>query len=445
MSAARYKRIVDAFAADIRTGRLAAGTRLPTHRRLAAQEGVAVVTASRVYAELEARGLVSSEQGRGTFVRDLALPPGHGIDQHAMVADAVDLNFNYPTLPGQADHLRRALRELAGSGDLEALLRYQPHGGRERDRAAVATHLLSRGLDVTPDCIAIVNGAQHGLTVVALAMLRPGDVVAADAITYPGFKVIAESLNLELAPIPTTLTGPDLTALESLCQRRPVRAIYTMPTLHNPLGWVMDERARQRLTAVARRHRLLIVEDGSYAYLAQRCPPPLAATAPDITVHVSGLSKSVATGLRVGFVAAPPARMPAIERAIRATAWNTPALTTAIATRWLEDGTVTRLETEKRADATLRQGIARDVLKPLQWQGHPGSYFIWLPLPENARADRIAAALAAQRISVSTAEPFAIIDNPPQALRLALGSTDLGALSDALSTVRRTIEHDAHR
>ena len=84
---------------------------------------------------------------------------------------------------------------------------------------------------------------------------------AADAITYPGFKVIAESLNLELAPIPTTLTGPDLTALESLCQRRPVRAIYTMPTLHNPLGWVMDERARQRLTAVARRHRLLIVED----------------------------------------------------------------------------------------------------------------------------------------------------------------------------------------
>ena len=179
-----------------------------------------------------------------------------------MVADAVDLNFNYPTLPGQADHLRRALRELAGSGDLEALLRYQPHGGRERDRAAVATHLLSRGLDATPDCIAIVNGAQHGLTVVALAMLRPGDVVAADAITYPGFKVIAESLNLELAPIPTTLTGPDLTALESLCQRRPVRAIYTMPTLHNPLGWVMDERARQRLTAVARRHRLLIVEDG---------------------------------------------------------------------------------------------------------------------------------------------------------------------------------------
>ncbi len=89
-------------------GRLPAGTRLPTHRQLAAREGIALVTATRVYAELEAMGLVSGEQGRGTFVRDIALPPGHGIDQQAVAADTVDLNFNYPSLPGQADLLRQA-------------------------------------------------------------------------------------------------------------------------------------------------------------------------------------------------------------------------------------------------------------------------------------------------------------------------------------------------
>ena len=80
---------------------------------------MALVTASRVYAELEAMGLVSGEQGRGTFVRDLALAAGHGIDQQAAAADTVDLNFNYPSLPGQADLLRQALRELATSGDLD--------------------------------------------------------------------------------------------------------------------------------------------------------------------------------------------------------------------------------------------------------------------------------------------------------------------------------------
>ncbi len=435
---------MDALAADIRSGRLSAGTQLPTHRDLAASAGIAVVTASRIYAELRAMGLVSSEQGRGTFVRDLALPPGHGIDQHALAGDIIDLNFNYPVLPDQAALLRHALRELAGSGDLDILLRYQPHGGRERDRAVVATHLLSRGLDVTPDRVALVNGAQHGLTVTALATLQPGDVVAADAVTYPGFRVLAEALHLELAPLPTTVNGPDLDALKSLCRRRPVRALYAMPTLHNPLGWVLDGEARKELRDIAYEHELLIIEDASYAYLVDRPPPPLAALASEHTVYVSGISKNVATGLRVGFVVAPAGRMPAIERAIRATTWNTPALTTAIVTRWLEDGTVARLEAQKRADALRRQAMAADALNGLEQSTYPTSYFTWVKLPDNARADRIAATLAESRISISTAEPFAITANPPQAIRLALGSASLAALPDALSTVRRAIEMDPY-
>src|SRR5262249_1689070 len=162
------------LAADIRAGRLPAGSRLPTHRQLAAREGIALVTASRVYAELRAMGLVSGEQGRGTFVRDLPLPPGHGIDQRALAADTLDLNFNYPSLPGQADRLRRALRELATSGDLEALLRYQPHRGRPRDRGIVACYLRQRGLAADADRVLIVNGAQHGLAATIMATLHAG-------------------------------------------------------------------------------------------------------------------------------------------------------------------------------------------------------------------------------------------------------------------------------
>ncbi|MDX1875470.1 PLP-dependent aminotransferase family protein [Mycolicibacterium sp. 120266] len=442
MPTARYKSVVDAFAADIRAGNLRAGTQLPTHRHLAAEKGIAVATASRVYAELEAMGLVSSERGRGTFVRDLTLPPGHGIDQGVLAPNAVDLNFNYPTLPNQADLLREALHELAGSGDLESLLHYQPHGGRERDRAAGATHLLDRGLDVAPDCVAIVNGAQHGLAVTALAFLRPGDVVAVDALTYPGFKVLADALRLELAPLPTTSNGPDLDALQTLCQRRPVRAVYSMPTLHNPLGWVIDHAARHQLIAIARTHGLLVIEDASYAYLVDQPPPPLAAIAPDVTVYVSGLSKNVATGLRVGFVSAPLSRIRLIERIIRATAWNTPAITAAIASHWLQNGTVTRLEIQKRRDATLRQTLARESLEPLAQLAHPSSYFSWIPLPPGSRADRIAAALARVDISISTAEPFSTTIEAPQALRLALGSANLEALPGALTTVRRLIETD---
>lgn len=439
MAQSRYKLLVDAFATDIRSGRLSPGTRLPTHRQLAAKEGLALVTATRVYAELGAMGLVSGETGRGTFVRATSLPPGLGIDQHATTADLADLNFNYPSLPGQVELLRSALRQLASSGDLEALLRYQPHGGRQHERATIARHLACRGLTVEGDQVLIVNGAQHGLTATVMALLRPGDVVAVDALTYPGFKVLAETMRLELAPIPIASHGPDLRALERLCKNRQVRAVYAMPTLHNPVGWVMNAQQRHEFVWIARRHGLLIIEDAAYAFLPENPPAPLAALAPETTVYVSGLSKSVATGLRVGFVAAPGEWVPQIERAIRATTWNTAGVMSAIACGWLDDGTVTRLEIEKRHDAMMRQSMAAEVLAGLRRISHPASYFLWLPLAEEVRADLVAMALVREHISVSTAEPFATSEHVPHAIRLALGSVDLVTLRQALAKVKDVI------
>jgi len=439
MPRSRYKSLVDALAADIRSGRLLPGTRLPTHRQLAATEGLALVTASRVYAELEAMGLVSGETGRGTFVRETSLPPGLGIDQKNVAVGMTDLNFNYPSLPGQAELLRNALRQLAAGGDLESLLRYQPHAGRLRERASVARHLLARGLTVEAEQVLMVSGAQHGLAVTMMALLQPGDVIAADALTYSGFIVLAEALHLEIVPIPVTEEGPDLEALDRLCRSRRVRAVYTMPTLHNPLGWVMSADQRESLVTIARRHDLLIIEDAAYAFLAENPPVPIAQIAPERTVYVSGLSKSVATGLRVGFVAAPTEKVPALERTIRATTWNTPGVLTAIASTWLDDGTVMQLEAEKRQDAQARQTMAAEVLAGLACIRHPSSYFLWLPLSEDARADQIAAALLREKVAVSTAEPFATSAHVPHAIRLALGSAEMGALREALEKVKWVI------
>ncbi|OUM02833.1 aminotransferase-like domain-containing protein [Variovorax sp. JS1663] len=438
MPEARYKQLVDRLAADIRAGRLRPGTRLPTHRALSAREGISLVTATRVYAELQAMGLVSGETGRGTFVKE-PLPRGQGVDLHAWNADTVDLSFNSPSSPGQAELLRAALRQLAVAGDLQSLLQYQPHGGREHERATVARHLASRGLAASAETTLLVSGAQHGLTTTAMALLEPGDVVAVDALTYPGFKLAAEAHRLELAPIPAAGHGPDLDALAALCQRRRVRAVYVMPTLHNPLGWVMSATRRRDLVALARRHGLILIEDAAYAFLVEGAPPPLAALAPETTVYVSSLSKSVATGLRVGFAQAPREWVGKLERTVRATTWNTPAAMTAIACGWLEDGTVKRLEADKRRDATLRQGLAAGILGKLKTISHPNSYFVWLPLPHEVRADAVAMALIRERVSVSTAVPFSASAQAPHAIRLALGSVDLATLRRSLETVARVV------
>src|SRR5205814_178085 len=144
------------------------------------------------------------------------------------------------------------------------------------------------------------------------------------------------------------------------------------------------------------------------------------------------------------FVAAPAVWVRKIERAIRATTWNTPGVMTAIACGWLDEGTVSRLEAEKRRDAMTRQAIAAEVLAGLRCVRHPASYFVWLPLAEEVRADKAAMALMSNRISVSTAEPFATNAQVPHALRLALGSVELDALRNALGKVKRAIDDQAY-
>ncbi len=442
---ARYKAVVDRYAQAIRSGQLPAGSRLPTHRTLAADERLSLATATRVYRELEEMGLVSGETGRGTFVRDLALPPGHGVDQQVVAADVVDLNFNYPSLPAQGDALREALRQLAMAGDIDSHLRYQPHAGRLAERDIIARHLTCRHFAPVAENVLIVNGAQHGLAVTVMGLLRPGDVVAVDALTYSGFKVLAALYHLELAAIPCGAEGPDLQALHALCQQRRVRAVYTMPTLHNPLGWVLNAGQRQALADLARQHDLLIIEDAAYARLVSRPPPPVVSYAPERTVYVTGFSKNIATGLRVGVVISPPRYRPEIERAIRATTWNTPTLISSLICAWIEDGTVARFETQKRQDARQRQQVAREVLCGLPVVSHPDSYFVWLPLGEESRADRLANALMEQRISVSTAEPFCVSATIPQALRIALGSVPFDSLRPALLSVRDAVEYEQFR
>jgi DNA-binding transcriptional MocR family regulator len=113
---------------------------------------------------------------------------------------------------------------------------------------------------------------------------------------------------------------------------------------------------------------------------------------------------------------------------------------TAIACAWLDDSTVLELEAEKRRDAQARQAIATQALAGMHWMGHPSSYFLWLPLAEDARADQITMALLQERIAVSTAEPYAIGPHVPHALRLALGSAEPEALRAALERVKWVVE-----
>lgn len=442
----RHTALLDDMVQALRAGRYAAGTRLPTHRAFARQHGVALATASKVYAELERRGLVVGETGRGTFVREWQRESErHSLADWRLQATLpqpapVDLAFNYPHTPNAGQLLEDALRALRQAGPMDRLMEPQPIGGGLPEREAVARHLQRSGLSVPAQQVLLVGGAQQGLACALSALFQPGDVVVVDELTYPGFIGLAQTQSIELQALRWNHQGPDLTHLERLLQQRPVKALFTMPTLHNPTGWVMDLASRERLVALARQHKAWLIEDASYAFLAADAPPPLATLAPERTVYVSGLSKSVGGGVRLGFMVPPPQWVDRCERTLRAIAWSQPTLMSALGAHWLECGVVHALEQQKRQDARAKQQLAVHCLSGLKLQSHPDSFFVWVRLPEAVRAEPLTVRLAELGIAVTPSSAFAVAASYPHAIRLNLGAASLEVLAQALPVVRETIE-----
>ncbi|SFU68059.1 transcriptional regulator, GntR family [Aliiroseovarius crassostreae] len=438
----RYLRLADMLSAAISEGKLAPGTKLPTHRAFAEQCNVALATATRVYKELERRAEVVGEAGRGTFVRDLGLPPTLGVHQ-ADTEGLIDLVFNMPGGAGDAEILRGGLRRLSSAGDLEAMLRYQPHGGRTHERRIIAESLKPTLGTVLPENLLITSGGQHGLATIAFGVLQRGEAIAADTLTYPGFKSVAALQGVDVVPVEGTDGIMDPDALDRQCRVRKLRAVYLMPTVHNPLGSVIDATTRQRIVEVARAHDLLVIEDGAYAFLESDPPPSFIELAPERTIHVGGFSKSLATGLRLGYLVTPSRHIPSLLEAIRATTWNAPAVISGLVTSWIEDGTLAKSEDDRKRDGAERQAICRTSLPNLSLSAHPNAGFSWVWLGNGERAEPIVAALKKRGISASGAEPFATTTAVPQALRLAFGGIPKADLQRVLETVRLTVEEIA--
>ncbi len=292
-----YLSIADALARDVAEGRLATGARLPTQRELAETLGVTVGTVTRGYAEAARRGLVSGEVGRGSFVRGPAPEPA------SLPGALVELGVNHPPAasPPLCAALQAGLAELARSPSAGRLLDYPPEGGADAHRAAGARWVQRLGLPATPEQVLVTSGSQHALTTVFTAFLRPGEVVLTEALTYPGMKALAALLGLRLLPLAMDEHGLRPEALEAACRGGRARALYTVPSLHNPTTVVLPEERRREIAAIARRHGLLIVEDDVHGPLLEPSPRPLSLFAPELSVYLAGMAKILAPGCASAF------------------------------------------------------------------------------------------------------------------------------------------------
>ena len=434
-SGPRYAAIADALAAEVAAGRFKPGERLPTHRDLAWRLGVTVGTVSRAYAEAERRGLVSGEVGRGTYVRGPQRPESYFVhDRRDADPAAIDLGVAVPP-PGASDgFLGPTLEALAKDPQAAALLGYQPAAGKLEHRAAGAEWLARRGFEVAPERVIVTNGGNHGIAVALAATTRPGDRVLIERLSYAVIHPIARMLGLRLEGIAMDQHGVRPEAVEAACRTSDARALYCIPTLQNPTTAVMPEARRRAIAEVAERHDLAVLEDDIFALLAESPPSPIARFAPERTYYITSLSKTLAPGLRVGYVAGPADAVENLAGAVRATCMMASPIPAEIASRWIRDGTAERILEATRRELDRRRTRALEILDAWHLDCPPGSPFAWLHLPEPWRAVDFTAAAKRRGVIVAPAEAFAVgRGEVPHGVRIGLGPPrDRGLLEQAL-------------
>ena len=148
-------------------------------------------------------------------------------------------------------------------------------------------------------------------------------------------------------------------AVTAAHMKRPLRAIYCQPVLHNPTGSTMSELRRAEIARVLRRHHLIAIEDAVYSFLVPGVLP-LAASAPERVVVIDSLSKRLSPGITVGMIVAPAKPVGPIWAAVRASAFGPSGFALEACTRWITDGTATAVGAAKRRDAARRQRILRE-------------------------------------------------------------------------------------
>ena len=319
--------------------------------------------------------------------------------------------------------------QVAASRFRTETLQYAPRPGLPELREWIARYLAGDGVRVTPEQVAVVNGAKHGLDLVCKLFLEPGDTVVVTTPTYMSALGIFRGWQAQYLEIGQDADGmlvdelaERLAALQRAGGAMP-KLVYDVPEFHNPTGVTLSAARRRALVALAHRYDLLIVEDDPYRRIRFEGEPvaPIASLDSERVIGLGTFAKLVAPGLRIGWVTAPSEILG--KMAVLKSDGGTCPLTQRIILEYCRAG---RLE-PRIAEVTKVYAGHRDVmlgalardLPQAQWRVPQGGYYVWVQLPDGASGDRLAAAAERRGVKVLPASQFYATAGPAHSVRMA--------------------------
>ncbi len=423
-----YIDIADGIAARIASGELPFGSRLPPQRDFAYNQGIAVSTASRVYAELRRRGLVTGEIGRGTFVANRFAPLDPALQEPS--GTGIDLEIMFRLAPDARDLIAESTARFFKAGLAERAAMPSSVRSDRAAHAAFAKLTSIAGYKTDPDRLLLSGNGKQAIAACFAALAPRGGRIAVEALTYPFAIAAARMLGIELVPVQLDEEGMRPDALERVAKDG-VQCVYLQPTLQSPLVCTMSEQRRREIAGILESHDLTAIEDRIYSFLKPTVP--LAAFARDRVIQIDSLSKRLMPGLSLGILSVPSLLQDDVARSLRAGGWMAPSLSVSLARHWIDDGIVASVQASKRADAKEMYGIAAKAFENLTYSSAPEALHGWLSLPEGWRADLFAAACADLGIAVAPGTAFAVSEGrAPAGVRIAYSAPDMTTWKMAL-------------
>lgn len=485
-----YRQIEDYIRGKVASGDWVIGSRLPSQRKLAQLFEVNRSTVMAAMDELSAAGILEGDAGRGTRVASntwsvlmSSAPPDWGsyIKAGAFAANVpaiqvinrLEFEEGYVRLgtgeisPSLFPHklVSRILKKLP---ERILSLNYLGPQGLPELRRELSVRLGSQGIDAPPETILITSGSLQALQLISVCMLRPGSTVYTENPTYLKSLQVFPSAGMKLAGIPMDRQGivPWELAREIEARRRfesgKESLLYTIPTFQNPTGGVMSQERRQELFQFCSSSRLPMIEDNAYGELWFDQEPPRAIKAMDrngMILYLGTISKTMAPGLRVGWLAGPESVAERLGDVKMQVDYGASSVSQWIVAELLAGGSYDDYLSSLRRELKQRRDLALSVLNRYysqlaEWEVPGGSFYIWLRLKRKAggagngrgkqlNTDRLFHEAAEQGLLLNPGSVYDFSGN--QALRLSYAYAEPKELEAGLIRLAGLIEQMAGR
>jgi DNA-binding transcriptional MocR family regulator len=426
----KYIALVETIESEIAAGVLSSGMRLPSNRELSEMFGMTIATVTKAMAEAGRRGLVEARVGSGTFIREAVSVTGTSSQ-----TEPVDLALNILPTSVVQDLLQDSLAQLTPARLSENLFSYSSYMNAEHHRKLGADWIASFGMEVDAEHVLLTTGVHQGLLAAFRVLLAPGDSAICEGVTYTGIKRIADYRGVKLIGAECDAQGLVPDSVERELKRTNAKVLIVTPTLQNPSTATLPLDRRRALVEICLKNDVQIIEDAINVPLANDNLPSLAVLAADRTIYLTGYSKCIASGFRLGYAVVPLRLRDGFREALASTQWIGPGFFAELAMSMFSGGVIDQCIARHRSEATARTTLARDILKGVQISPSP-AYHVWVKTPDHWTPDDFSMHALRLGIKVSPASHFTVPPTvAPNAYRVSLGA--IATTTELESALRR--------